>query len=157
MRPAFAFVAVALAGCSLIGLEHNDPPPVFPSGEPDGILVVDLEARPDGMGLTVTDALASIGGDAVAVRGAIFIDDLSGAIWLCHQVWADDIAPTPSCERPALLVQHPGPESGLPASALRAEILAAGHVGELQQSDGVRWSDDASFSGRLLDPLASPT
>lgn len=86
MRAAFALVAVGLIGCSLVGLEHNDPPPIVPSGEPEGILVVNLEARPHGTGLTVTDALASIGsGEAVEVRGAIFIDDLTQAVWLCQQ------------------------------------------------------------------------
>jgi hypothetical protein len=152
MRPSILVLALALAGCSLIGLEHNDPPPVVPFGEPEGILVVDLEAPANGPSVSVEESVREhLGGDAVAVRGALFIDDSNGTAWLCQETMRAQGARQPSCARPALLLQHPD-AGGLEVSEVIAALIEAGQVGELQEVEGVRWAEDATFHGSIIDP-----
>lgn len=161
MRATIVVLALAFAvtGCSLIGLEHNDPPPVVPLGEPEGILVVDLDApaRADASGITVEEGVRRhLGGNAVLVQGVLFIDDALGTMWLCEGLFPAEMAPQPSCERPALLLQHPDP-AGLQVREMNVAVLEAGRMGDLQQSEDVRWAEDAFFFGSLLDPLAPST
>jgi hypothetical protein len=154
MRPCVLILTLVMAGCSLIGLEHNDPPPVVPSGEPEGILVVDLRAQADGVPVSVEESIRDhLGGGApVLVRGALFIDDTYGSAWLCETVTAAGSGPLPSCARPALQLQHPD-AGGLQVSEVLEQLIAAGHVGELQEVGALRWIEDATFSGRIIDPL----
>jgi hypothetical protein len=122
-------------------------------GDPEGILVVDLDAPADGPGITVEESVRQhLGDSAVLVRGALFIDDALGTMWLCGGVLHAEMAPQPSCERPALLLQHPDP-GGLQLRETTMELLEAGRMGDLQQSEDVRWTEDAVFDGSLLDPL----
>ena len=154
MRLAFLVLALVLAGCSLIGLEHNDPPPVVPSGEPEGILVVDLDAPVDGQAISVDESVRQhLGGYAVRVQGALFIDDSAGTAWLCQETMQEQGARQPSCARPALLLQHPD-SGGVQADAVVADLIEAGQVGELQELEWVRWAEDATFNGRIIDPSA---
>lgn len=154
MRSSFLILALTLAGCSLIGLEHNDPPPIVPSGEPEGILVVDLEAAPDRPTVSVEESVREhLGGDGVAVRGALFVDDTYGTAWLCQEVMQPPAARQPACSRPALLLQHPD-AGGLQVSEAIAELIEAGQVGELHEVDAVRWAEDATYYGSVIDPLA---
>jgi hypothetical protein len=156
MRASFILVAMTLAGCSLIGLEHNDPPPVVPSGEPEGILVVNLDAQADGAGITVEESLRQhLGGDAVLVRGVLFIDDAVGTMWLCQGQFSAELARQPSCERPALLLQHPD-AAGLQLQEMNADLLEAGRVGTIQEFERVRWAEDAFFYGHLLEAVGNP-
>ena len=157
MRLSFLVLAFILAGCSLIGLEHNDPPPVVPSGEPDGVLIVDLEAPKEGPSIFVDDAVGNhLGGEPVLVRGALFIDDTYGTVWLCQETMQEQGARQPSCARPALLLQHPD-AGGLQVTEAIADLIEAGQLGELQELEAVRWAEDATFSGSLMDPLAEST
>lgn len=159
MRATIVVLALAftVTGCRLIGLEHNDPPPVVPLGEPEAILVVDLDAPADGPGITVEESVRQhLGGNAVLVRGVLFIDDALDTMWLCEGLFPAEMAPQPSCERPALLLQHPDP-AGLQVRDMNLELLEAGRMGDLQQSEDVRWAEDAFFYGSLLDPLAPST
>lgn len=154
MRLISAAIAIILAGCSLIGLEHNDPPPVIPSGEPDGILIVDLDAEVDGRGVPVDVAVGEhLGDEAVQVQGVLFIDDTYGTAWLCQETMEAQGARRPSCARPALLLQH-SDAGGLQVSEVLGELIEAGQVGELQEVDAVRWTEDATFYGSIVDPLA---
>jgi hypothetical protein len=154
MRLSSAVIALVVAGCSLIGLEHNDPPPVVPSGEPEGILVVDLEAAAEGPSVSVEESVGEhLGGDAVAVHGALFIDDTYGTAWLCQETMQPPAARQPSCSRPALLLEHPD-AGGLQVSEAIAELLEAGQLGELHEVDAVRWVEDATYYGSVIDPLA---
>lgn len=154
MRPSFLILALVMAGCSLIGLEHNDPPPVVPSGEPEGILVVDLGGPADSSAVSVEESIRQhMGGQAVLVRGALFIDDSYGTVWLCEDVIPAESAPRPSCARPALLLRHPD-AGGLQVGEVIAELIEAGQVGELQEVDAVRWAENATYYGRIIDPLA---
>jgi hypothetical protein len=157
MRISSPVVALLLlAACSLIGLEHNDPMPVFPSGEPDGILIVDLEAEVDGPGVAVDVAVGEhLGGGKVRVQGALFIDDTYGTAWLCQETMQAQGARQPSCARPALLLQH-SDAGGLQVSEVLGELIEAGRVDELQEVDAVRWTDDATFDGSIVDPLTEP-
>ena len=152
MRLSSSVLALLLAGCSLIGLEHNDPPPVIPSGEPDGILIVDLDAEVEGPSVPVDVAVGEhLGGEAVQVQGALFIDDTYGTAWLCHETMQAQGARQPSCARPALLLQHPD-AGGLQVREVLGELIEAGQVGELQEVDAVRWTEAATFYGTVIDP-----
>jgi hypothetical protein len=154
MRPSFLVLAVVMAGCSLIGLEHDDPPPVVPLGEPDGIMVVDLAAPADASAITVEESIREhLGGDTVAVRGALFIDDTYGTAWLCNEIIPAGPAPVPSCARPALLLRHPD-AGGLPVSQVIEDLVEAATVGEIHQVDAVRWSEESTYRGTIIDPLA---
>jgi len=154
MRLRSAVLALVLTGCTLIGLEHNDPPPVVPSGEPEGVLVVDLEAPMDGPKISVGEAVRDhLGGGPVLVRGALFIDDTYGTAWLCQETMQQQGARQPSCARPALLLQHPD-AGGLQVSDVIADLVEAGRLGEMQELEGVRWTEDATFYGTIVDPLA---
>jgi hypothetical protein len=157
MRLSSAVIALVVGGCSLIGLEHNDPPPVVPFADPEAILVVDLEDLADGPAVSVEESVRDhLGGDAVLVRGALFIDDTYGTAWLCQETMGPPAAPQPSCAWPALLLQHPD-AGGLQVSEAIAQLLEAGQLGELQQREAVRWAEDATFTGRIIDPLAEPS
>ena len=66
LRTSLLILAVALAGCTLIGLEHNDPPPpANRSGAWDAVLIVDASAEPHGPAISVEDALDHVGGNPV--------------------------------------------------------------------------------------------
>jgi hypothetical protein len=157
MRLISAVIALVLGGCSLIGLEHNDPPPVVPGGEPEGVLVVDFEAEVDGPGVTVEEAIREhLGGEAVQVHGALFIDDTYGTVWLCQETMQAQGARQPSCARPAILLHH-SDAGGLLVSEAIADLIEAGQIGEIQEVDAVRWAEDAAFYGTVIDPTAEPS
>jgi hypothetical protein len=157
MRVSSTVIALVLAGCSLIGLEHNDPPPVVPGGEPEGTLIVDLDADVDGPSVSVEVAVREhLAGEAVQVQGALFIDDSYGTAWLCQEAVRDQGATQPSCARPALLLRHPD-AGGLPVSEVLGELIEAGQVGELQEVETVRWTENATFYGAVIHPMAEPT
>jgi len=147
LRTSLLILAVALAGCRLIGLEHNDPPPpANHSGAWDAVLIVDASAELDGPAVSVEDALDHVGGDPVLVRGVLFIDDLYESVWLC----ASALQPQPECQGAILLVQGPG--NGFNPSA----ILDAASVQDLQTPyPGLRWADDVSVFGRVVDAAGS--
>jgi hypothetical protein len=148
MRPTgMLIVAIALAGCTLIGLEHNDPPPpANHSGAWDAVLIVDASAEPDGPAISVEDALDHVGGNPVLVRGVLFVDDIYEAVWLC----ASALQPQPACQGATLLVQ--GPANGFDPSA----VLDAASVQDLQAPyPGLRWAHDVSVFGRVVNAAGS--
>ena len=146
-RSSILVLAVALAGCTLIGLEHNDPPPpANHSGAWDAVLIVDDSAELDGPAVSVEDALDHVGGNPVLVRGVLFVDDVYESGWLC----AGALQPQPECQGTTLLVQAPG--NGFDPST----ILDAASVQDLQTPyPGLRWADGATISGRVVEAAAS--
>ena len=142
-RTGILVLAVALAGCTLIGLEHNDPfPPANPTGAWDAVLIVEDSAELDGRAVSVEDALDHIGGDPVLVRGVLFVDDIYESVWLC----ASALQPQPECQGAILLVQVPG--NSFDPSA----ILDAASVEDLQTPyPGLRWADDVAVFGRVVE------
>jgi hypothetical protein len=150
MRPAgMLIVAIALAGCTLIGLEHNDPPaPANHSGAWDAVLIVDASAEPDGPAISVEDALDHVGGNPVLVRGVLFVDDFYEVVWLC----ASALQPQPACQGAILLLQPLG--NGFDPST----ILGAASVEDLQTPyPGLRWADNATIFGRVVEATAPPS
>jgi hypothetical protein len=149
LRTSLLILAVAVAGCRLIGLEHNDPPPpANHSGGWDAVLIIDDSAEPDGPAVSVEDALDHVGGNPVLVRGVLFVDDVYESVWLC----AGALQPQPECQGPILLVQGRG--NGFDPST----ILDAASVRELQTPyPGLRWADGATISGRVVEAAASPS
>lgn len=149
LRTSILILAVALAGCTLIGLEHNDPPPpANPTGAWDAVLIVDASALPDGPAVSVEGALDHVGGDPVLVRGVLFVDDVYESVWLCARA----VQPQPECQGAILLVQVPG--NGFNPSA----ILDAASVQDLQTPyPGLRWADDVTVFGRVVEAAASPS
>lgn len=149
LRTSILILAVALPGCTMIGLEHNDPPPpANPTGAWDAVLIVDASAQPDGPAVSVEEAVDHIGGDPVLVRGVLFVDDVYESVWLCARA----VQPQPECQGAILLVQGPG--NGFNPSA----ILDAASVQDLQTPyPGLRWADAATIFGRVLEAAASPS
>jgi hypothetical protein len=146
-RSGILVLSVALAGCTLIGLEHNDPPPpANHTGAWDAVLIVDAATERDGPLVKVEDALDRVGGDPVHVRGVLFIDDLNESVWLCARA----LQPQPECQGAILLVQWPG------SSFNPSAILEAASVHDLQMPyPGLRWAEDVTIFGRVVEAAGS--
>ncbi|MGH2428415.1 MAG: hypothetical protein ACRDGV_05945 [Candidatus Limnocylindria bacterium] len=128
-----AAVLGLLAGCAVGGpddpVSNDDPPAAGPVAE-EPVLVVDGADRPDGPGLSVSDAIATAGsGDRVVVTGALFADP-EGTVRLCEAI-AESFPP--QCGGARLVVE------GLDLDA----------IPDLEEANGVRWSESAQIVGRI--------
>ncbi|MGH2455916.1 MAG: hypothetical protein ACRDHD_06630 [Candidatus Limnocylindria bacterium] len=147
-----------LAGCGFFrvaptptptAVTHADPFPANLSGEWDGVLVVDPAGTPDLGGLTVDEALAAARTDSLQVRGALFVDDAYGQVWLCARVDLGGDAIGPHCGGSVLLVVDETEGRGMLASEYMAALVALAAPVELQQSGTIRWAADAAIRGGL--------
>ena len=130
---------------------HTDPYPANPMGEWDGVLVVEATGGDAGEALSVQEAVVRAGGgEPLLVRGALFVDDAYGEVWLCERVDRDLDAPGARCGGAILLLENASAGAGMLASEyLEALIADAVGIGELQLNGNVRWTAQATFQGRV--------
>jgi hypothetical protein len=133
MRTAYLVVlALALVACG--GTDRDASPSADPSdgggGGPTGepVLVI-ADGEPTGTGLSVTDALGHRAtDDLVTVSGALFAN-ADGTVYLCSAI-AESFPP--QCGGARMTVR------GLDLGSL-----------ELQQANGVRWSEGVTLLGSV--------
>lgn len=133
-------VLAILAGCASAGagpsgdpvpdgpISDDDPQP--PAGDADEvILVLDPTAMADGPGISVSEALQWTGQDGVLVNGAVFVDP-DGTVRLCEAI-AESFPP--QCGGARLVVEG-------------ADFAA---FPDLQEANGIRWSESVQLYGRI--------
>jgi hypothetical protein len=151
-------IALSQSGCSLLVDDatrtpmvgtHGDPFPANPMGTWDGMLIVD--ADPGGLTARSVDEALELprGGELVLVRGALFVDDAYGQVWLCSRAELSPDTGGPQCAGAILLVADESRGVGLPMSAYIAQLLELAVAGDLQQRGTIRWAADATFPGRI--------
>lgn len=151
-------LALALSGCSLLVDEetpipnvstHADPFPANPMGDWNAVLTVD--ADPGGLPVrTVDEALAlPRDGEMMLVRGALFVDDAYGQIWLCSRAELNPDTGAPQCAGAIMLVADESQGIGLTASAYIDRLLDLAEVADLQAIGTFRWAGDISIPGRI--------
>lgn len=137
--PIFALVlALALAGCAATTgddpvTDDGDTPPSSGGGgtTADAVLIVEPGSTATGPGITITDALAQVGGDQpLLVNGSLFVDADGGAL-LCEAV-AESFPPQ--------------------CGGLRLEVRGLDPEGQvLEEADGVRWAESVQLLGRVVE------
>jgi len=151
-------LALALSGCSLLVDDrapiptvgtHGDPYPANPMGTWDAVLTVD--ADPGGLTARSVDEALDLprDGELMVVRGALFVDDAYGQVWLCSRAELSPDSGGPQCAGAILLVADASQGSGLTASAYIAQLLELAEAGDLQQRGTIRWAADAAVAGRI--------
>jgi hypothetical protein len=151
-------LAFASAGCTLLVNNatptpmvgtHGDPFPANPMGTWDAILIVD--ADPGGLTARSVDEALELPRDRemMLVRGALFVDDAYGQVWLCSRAELSNDTGGPQCAGAVLLVADESRGIGLPMSAYIAQLLDLAQAGDLQQRGTIRWTADAALSGRI--------
>ncbi|MGZ8474723.1 MAG: hypothetical protein ACXWWQ_00665 [Candidatus Limnocylindria bacterium] len=127
-------IAIALSACASTGgddpITDDDPPSdPGPGTTADAILIVQDGAIASGPGISVTEALAFVGGEPVLVNGALFID-AEGGVLLCEAI-AESFPP--QCGGARLEVQGLDPDGQL-----------------LEEANGVRWAEATQLLGRIV-------
>lgn len=125
--------ALVLSACASTGGDEpatDDDPRSGPGTvTPDAVLLVQDGAAVDGPGISVTDALTFLGGEAVLVNGALFIDE-EGGVRLCEAI-AESFPP--QCGGARLVVEGLDPRSV-----------------QLEDASGVRWAESVQLFGRVV-------
>ena len=126
--------AIVLSACASTGgddpVSDDDPPSDPGTGTtPDAVLIVEEGSTATGPGISVTDALAFVGGEAVLVNGSLFID-ADGEALLCEAI-AESFPP--QCGGARLVVDGLDPAS-VP----------------LEEASGVRWAESVQLFGRVV-------
>lgn len=151
-------LALAVSGCSLLVDDarpiptmgtHGDPYPANPMGTWEAVLT--LDADPGRLTTRTVDEALDLPreGELMLVRGALFVDDAYGQVWLCGHAELSPDTGGPQCAGAILLVADEANGSGMTASAYIAQLLALADVGDLQRVGTIRWAGDASLSGRI--------
>lgn len=156
---ALLALAVALTGCSLLGITptptptvgtHADPFPANPAGAWDAVMTVVAADLDGGTEVSVDEAVARPrDGALLLVRGALFADDAYGHVWLCSRAERNPDSGGPLCAGAILQVVNESAGAGQTTAAYIADLLAAADVGELQQAGTIRWSADAAVFGSV--------
>lgn len=129
------FAAIVLSACASTGGDQptsdNDPssPDSGSGAPPDAVLIIEEGAIASGPGISVTDALAQVGGQPVLVNGALFID-AEGDVLLCEAI-AESFPP-----------QCGGARLGVEGLDPRGQ--------QLEEANGVRWSESVQLLGRVV-------
>ncbi|MEP7082245.1 MAG: hypothetical protein ABI841_04625 [Chloroflexota bacterium] len=131
---ATLLAAILLSACASTGADEpiaDDDPPSDPGTgtPPDAVLIIQDGAAADGPGISVTDALAFLGGQAVLVNGTLFVDE-EGGVRLCEAI-AESFPP--QCGGARLVVE------GLDPSGQ-----------QLEEANGVRWAESVQLFGRVV-------
>jgi hypothetical protein len=151
-------LVLASSGCSLLINDatptpmvgtHGDPYPANPMGTWDAVLTVD--ADPGGLTARTVDEALDLprDGDMMLVRGALFVDDAYGQVWLCSRAELSPDTGGPLCAGANLLVADESLGSGLTTTAYIAQLLALAEAGDLQRTGTIRWAADALVAGRI--------
>ncbi|MCA1588407.1 MAG: hypothetical protein LC744_07090 [Chloroflexi bacterium] len=127
--------AIVLSACASSGGDRptsDDGPPSSDPGSgapPDAVLVIEEGAVADGPGISVTEALAFVGGQPVLVNGSLFID-ADGDVLLCEAI-AESFPPQCGGARLAVEGLDPGGQ-------------------QLDEANGVRWAESVQLFGRVV-------
>jgi hypothetical protein len=126
--------AIVLSACASMGgdqpVSDDDPPPGSGSGTPpDAVLIIEEGSTASGPGISVTEALAHVGGQPVLVNGALFIDP-KGTVRLCEAI-AESFPPQ--------------------CAGARLEVEGLDPAGQqLQEANDVRWAESTQLLGRIV-------
>lgn len=130
------FAAIVLSACASTNgdqpITDDDPQPADggTGTAPDAVLVVEPGMTATGPGISVADALDQVGGEPVLVNGALFIDP-EGVVLLCDAI-AESFPP--QCGGARLLVEG-------------ADLAT---MPDLEEANGVRWSESVQLLGRVV-------
>jgi hypothetical protein len=130
-RSLLLVVVLVLAGCAAAPetpVDNDEPPPTEGGLTVDAVLRIE-EGTAGGPGITVTEALAFVGGEPVLVNGALFID-ADGEVLLCEAI-AESFPP--QCGGARLLVEGLDPAS----------------IPDLEEANDVRWAESVQLLGRV--------
>jgi len=128
-------IAIVLSACASTGgdepVSDDDPSQPDPGTgtTADAILIIQDGAIASGPGISVTEALAFVGGEPVLVNGALFIDE-EGGVLLCEAI-AESFPP--QCGGARLVVEDLDPSGQL-----------------LEEANGVRWTESTQLFGRVV-------
>jgi hypothetical protein len=124
-------LTLLLAACGVlndVAVSDDDPPTNGGSGDPPAVLVI-VDGEPGDAGMSVADAIGhQPTDDIVAVSGALFVA-ADGSVLLCDAI-AESFPP--QCGGARMSVR------GLDLGSL-----------ELQQANGVRWSEGVTLLGSV--------
>jgi hypothetical protein len=134
---ASAVLAVILVGCATaVGspeasarapLRSDSEAPAVP-GDADGTMEI-IGGSAGGPGITIDEAIAQGGGEALLVNGALLIDP-AGTVRLC-----------------SLMAESFPPQCG--GTRLQVMGLDIGSLPNLQEANGVRWADQIQLFGTV--------